>query len=187
VHDSMPDREQGIRCVKLVLPFLNEEFGGAWSYYPGIAPDENPAWQHIKTPDAFVSSGSIYAAIEVKPLIEDPAFRRYNESHMSLYKRVVPFFGGRYSLYPYAGSTLPMAMALFGQVRDEIERVSRNIPAGGEGVIRLSRQGQVRCISEFEGGPFINCWHVNRSDQFARGPRLQIGSLARSNLEAMPV
>ncbi|MEX1255044.1 MAG: hypothetical protein WEE64_11965 [Dehalococcoidia bacterium] len=161
----MPLTAQEERVIRLVLPTLDAVIGAKWQPPDGSTLAERYPWK--PTPECMVTNGVTTAAIEVKRLVGDAATRAYSTSNESLFRRLVPSYGGSYSLWPCPGFRLPMPPPLIPRVKRELERVGKTIRPGGEGAIRISRSGEMTCISKSDG-PFVNCWHAHRTDEVVR-------------------
>lgn len=153
------------RAIRLALPILDSLFGPRWSPPDGTTLSER--YPMRSTPECIVTNGPMDAAIEVKRLLGDPAARKHWTSHTSLFRQLTPSYGGRYLLWPCAGFRLPMDQRLMGRVKQEIERVGKAIPPGGDGAIRIGRTAELQCISKDEG-QFVNCWHAQPTDEVVR-------------------
>ena len=161
----MPLNPQEERAIRLILPTLDTLWGKSWSLRLDCATlDElHPS---KPTPECIISNELMTAAPEVKRLFGDASTRDYSESQRSLYRRLVPPYGGRYLLWPPAGVGRPLSKELLRWLRKEIQRVG-DMPIGGKDIVRIRRTGEMQCLSE-DRGQFVNCWHVNRTDEVVR-------------------
>ena len=166
----MPLNPQEERAILLILPTLDTLWGASWSL-PSDRTTLDDLHPSKPTPECVISNESITAAPEVKQLFGDASTRDYFDSQRSLYRRLAPPYGGRYSLYPCFGVTRPLPEGLLRCLKKEIEEAGKHVPLGGSTVITVPRTGLLQRISD--EGHFVYCGHTQTADAMTEvGPHV---------------
>src|SRR5215204_6656997 len=102
------------RCIELACDLLGKQFDSIWTIPDGPTLAAQQRDGHTPpTPETIVTDGAHTAAVEVKSLSGDSAWRAYRESIQSLRRYLTPSCGGYY----YVNGCVDLRMPLDKKLR----------------------------------------------------------------------
>ncbi len=152
----MAPTEQEERCVGLLCEHLSGNPGGEWRADEWLDDTDNSE----PTPDAVLTNGLEYIAVEIKQLTDGETFHTNNWKYISLCKQLAPDSGGEFLLCTPPIINSGLDRKLISQLRNNIADAAPRLETGQSTVISFSRQATIEFCGEANVG-YICCTHAH--------------------------
>ena len=122
----MAPTEQEERCVVLLCKHLSGNPGGEWRVDEWLDDTDNSE----PTPDAVLTNGLEYLAVEIKQLTDGETFHTNNWKYISLRQQLAPESGGEFALFTPTVIGWSFDKKLISQLKRKLAKAAVHLSVG---------------------------------------------------------